>query len=596
MFNTRHTHYTVGGKNVWKKADFFLTKLLALQYQQLNLREDTLREAPKPFYLADWHVDPGTDELCRDGVAVKLESKVMAVLLYLTQHRNEVVTREMLEQAVWGNTVVGYDALTGCIAKLRKALEDDPRQPRYIETIPKKGYRLIGEIAGVTPQTHSPAPVVGSGPAKTSNWRWLSLGILAMGIILGAVMLTSGGREDQPRTTTAASLPSIAVLPFANLSGESGQDYFSDGITADITTALSKLSGLFVISPASASGYRETPVDLQHIAGTLGVRYVVEGQVRRTGERLRVNVHLVDAGSDIVLWSEKYDRELRNVFSVQDDITANIVNTLSIKLTEAERQRTARQYTTSIAAYDDFLRGQAAYNHYTEKDNQQARDYFQQAMARDESFARAYSSMALTYVAEYRYGWEKTSPDPLRQALQLAQQSISLDSDSPQANWVLAYVHLFRQEYKEAAAVASRVIELDPNYANSYITLAVCKMRFGEAEAALHLVKKAMLLNPIYPASYVSMLGQIYYFLGEYEQAVPALREATERNMNLPTPHVFLIATLSRLGKMEEARWAAEQLKSLAPDFSAESIDGMIPLQDPKFIAEMKTNLQRVGL
>jgi len=550
----------------------------------------------KSFYLADWYVDTATNRLCRADIEVKLESKVMAVLHYLAQHKGELVTREALEQAIWSNSVVGYDALTSCIAKLRKVLEDDPRQPRYIETISKKGYRLIGEISSTAPKAKTSAVPTTDGFA----WRTLGWGtgasLLLLGLILITVLYLLVINGDKALETQARNLPSIVVLPFANLSDESEHDYFSDGITVDITTALSKLSGLFVISPSSASGYRETPVNIKQVAGSLGVRYVVEGSVRRTGDRLRVNIHLVDANSDIYLWSEKYDRELQNVFAVQDDITTNIINALSVKLTEEEKRRTARRYTSSIASYDDFLRGQALYINHTERDNHQARDYYQQAIDRDEAFARAYSSLALTYVAEHRYGWSQSSPLQLDRALTLAEKGVALDRELPQSYWVLGYVHLFRREYREAAAAANRAIELNPNFADSYITLAVCKMYFGAAEESLHLVRKAMLLNPKYPAAYVSVLGQIYFFMGKYELAESALREAVARNMHLRTPHVFLIVALSKLNQLDEANWAAEQFKTIAPDFNHNKVAGMLPLQDTDIVEDMKKHLQRVGL
>lgn len=550
----------------------------------------------KTFYLADWYVDTGANRLRRGDTEVKLESKVMAVLHCLAQNSGELVTREALEQAIWGKTVVGYDALTGCIAKLRKVLEDDPRRPRYIETISKKGYRLIGDISqgSARPETDAASRTVGLSGREL--WWAVVAGLLVLGLILAGAAGRLMNEEKTVVATHTRDRPSIVVLPFTNIGDSPGQDYFSDGITADITTALSKLSGLFVISQSSANGWRETPVDSGQVAGSLGVQYVLEGSVRRTQDRLRVNVHLIDTDSDIYLWSEKYDRELRNLFDVQDDITKNVVNTLSVKLTEEEKQRTARRFTASIAAYDDFLRGQALYIHHNREDNQLARDYFQQAIDRDTAFARAYSAMALTFVLEHRYGWKQPAPALLDQALKLAKKGVSLDNELPQSYWVLGYTHLFRQEYREAAEAAGRAVELDPNYADSYLTLAVCKMHLEAPGEALQLVRKAMLLNPKYPAAYASILGQAYFFMGEYERSVPALREAIERNVNLLTPQVFLIVALSKLDRPDEAAWAAEQLETVAPEFSPDSIAGMLPVQDADIIAEMQQHLRHAGL
>ncbi len=556
-----------------------------------------MSEVPASFYLADWHVDTSTNRLRRGETEVKLDPRAMAVLHHLARHAGELVTREDLERSVWRGSVVGYDALTGCIAKLRKALEDDPRRPRYIETISKKGYRLIGEISGEGARSDDRQLNPVTGGARRRRLLW---GAVIGGMILALLLagLLGNPQRDEPAAVKSrpTDRPAIVVLPFRNASDVPGQDYFSEGITADITTALSKLSGLFVIAPSSASGYRGRPLDLQRIAESLGVRYVVQGSVRRSGEQLRVNVHLVDAATDVYLWSEKYDRRLRNVFDVQDDITSNVVKALSVRLTEEERRRTARRYTTSIDAYDDFLRGQALYVRHTRDDNLRAREYYRQAIDRDAGFARAYSAIALTYVAEQRYGWADASRESLEKALELARKGVALDDELPQAYWVLGYVHTFRQEYAEAARAANRALELDPNFADSYLTLAVSKLYFGKPEEALRLVQKAMLLNPRYPAAYASVLGQIHYFTGDYERALPALREAVERNISLRTPHVFLIAALSKLQRMEEAGWAVEQLKAIAPDLRAANVAEMLPIQDAALVEAMQRHLERAGL
>ncbi|MFO7551161.1 MAG: winged helix-turn-helix domain-containing protein [Haliea sp.] len=542
------------------------------------------------FYLSDWYVDCAANRLCRGDTEVKLESRVMAVLHYLAQHPGELVTRESLEQAVWGNTVVGYDALTGCIAKLRKVLGDDPRTPRYIETISKKGYRLIGEISGAARDER--APSVQAVPKRTSRRATLAT-VAAIGLLLLAAFWLLADRDIA--TATPPDRPSIAVLPFANIGGGTEQDYFSEGITADLTTALSKLSGLLVIAHASADNWRGSPADIRQVADALGARYILDGSIRRSEDRLRITVNLVDATNEFVLWSEKYDRKQDDIFAVQDDITASIVNTLAIRFTEEEKRRTALRYTRSIDAYDDFLRGRSLYNHHTRDDNLLAREAYQRAVDRDSHFARAFSSMAMTYVVEHRYGWPSPAPDPLDTALALAKKGVALNPELPQAHWVLAHVQLFRKSYREGAEAAQRAIELEPNFADSYITLAVCKMHFGAAQEAMQLVRKGMLLNPKYPAAYASVRGQLHFFLGEHEQALLALREAIRLNANLPTPRAFLIVVLRELDRLDEADWEAEQLKILAPKFTADSVAGMFPLSEAGIIRKMQDQLRQAG-
>ncbi len=548
-----------------------------------------------PFYLSDWLVDGTANRLYRGDTELKLESRVMAVLVYLAQHQGELVTRESLEQAVWGDTVVGYDALTRCIAKLRKILGDDTRTPRYIETIPKKGYRLIGEITWECRRAEIETPQV-EVPVQQGNPR-PRLGTAAALLIGLAFIASLWLALDVKRTTVPpeGELPAIAILPFVNLGSETEHDFFSEGITADLATALSKLSGLLVIAHSTFDDWPGPAANVRQIAESLGVRYILDGHVRRSGERLRITVNLLDATRDVYLWSEKYDRELYDVFAVQDDITSHIVDTLSVKFTEEEKRRTALRYTSSVDAYIDFLRGRALYNQHTRESNLLAREHYQRAIDRDSHFARAYSSMAMTYVAEHRYGWRESSPALLDKALELATKGVALDKDLPQAHWVLANTQLFRKSYDEATKAARRAIELEPNFADSYITLAACKMYFGATDEAMQLVRRAMTLNPKYPAAYASVLGQVHFFLGEYEQAVMALREAIHHNANLLTPRAFLIVALRKLERDDEAKWEAAQLETIAPNFSADSAYWMFPIQNTEIIEDMRRQLQLTG-
>lgn len=553
------------------------------------------------FYLADWYVDTRANRLSRGETEVKLESKVMAVLAYLVQHRGELVTRDELEQAIWGKVIVGYESLTGCIAKLRKVLGDDARRPRYIETISKKGYRLVAEVTGVDRSAATSAPPPGEPAGRDAvppRRRRVVIGAAAVLLVLAGTGLLAWFGINTPVVTPGgvATRPSIVVLPFVNLSDDPEDHYFSDGVTADLTTALSKLSGLLVVGQSASSGYRYKPTASGEIAESLGVRYVLEGSVRRTRDRLRVSAHLLDTESNLYLWSEKYDRDPTDLFEVQDEITGNIVTALSVKLTEQEKRRTASRYTVSFAAYDDFLRGQAHYMRHTREDYRRALGYYQQAIDRDPAFARAYSAMALARTAEYRRGWADPGSDQLDQALRLAQRGVELDGDLPQTQWALSYVYLFRKDYDKANEVIKRAIELDPNFADSYLNLAVCKIHFGQPEEALGLVHKAMLLNPEYPAAYASVLGQAYYFQGQYAEAVPVLRDALERNLNLLIPHVFLVAALSKQGRLEEARWAATQLKTVAADFTADNFSEILPFQDDATLEDMRRHLKQAGL
>ncbi len=366
-----------------------------------------------------------TDRIRRGDTEHKLESKMMAVLVYLATRAGEVVTREELERDVWHGRIVGYDALTSCVTKLRKILGDDSRRPRYIETIAKKGYRLIAAVNPTQAARVEPRPEIAipaSPPEVRRRRRALSrwsIGVAAAVVIALGFSLKS---KVDPTVLDEPDQPSIAVLPFDNLSNDATQDYFSNGITADITTALSNHSGLFVIAHLSAASFKGQDVDVNRAAGALGVRYVLQGSVRRAESKLRVNAQLIDARSGVHLWAERYDREMRDVLEVQDEIAAKIVGALEVKLTEEEKQRTARRYTVSAEAYDAFLRGQDHYVGYTREDNLQAQADYQRAIDLDPDFARAYSALALTYSMDHSF-WRADPAVARERALALAEKS-----------------------------------------------------------------------------------------------------------------------------------------------------------------------------
>jgi len=561
----------------------------------MNQTADPPASAPPPFRVADWVADPATHRLHRGDTEVRLEPRVMALLACLANRAGELVTREELERQVWGRTIVGYDALTSSIIKLRKALGDDSRQPRFIETVSKKGYRLIAPVGAAAPSSEPPASLP---PRRAPSHRRL----LAVGLALSILAIVAGVLVYSYRGTNGRFLsnvtdkPSIVVLPFGNLGNDPAQAYLSEGITADITTAISKLSGLFVVASASTRNFPAPPGDVKQVAEALGVRYVLDGNVRRTGNQLRVNAQLVDAATGFQIWAERYDREMKDVLDVQDDIVVKIVNALSVELTEAERQRSARRYTINIEAYDEFLRGQSLYVRSAPEDNLQARALFQQAIDRDPGFARAYGAMALSYVDEFRFGWGKNPATALERALALANKAVALDDQLPQAYRALSYAYLHKREYPRAIDAIQRAIALDPNDADSRASLALSHIYNENYETAIRMLRAAMQLNPHYPARYASALGHAYYFFGRHEDAVTTLRDAIERNANYLSSHIFYTAALSHLGRNDEAAWAATQVRSLSPNFAAENVSGMFPIKDPAKLRALMDDLKRAGL
>lgn len=551
---------------------------------------------PSGFYVGDWYVDLSCDRIRREDAERRLEAKVMEVLVCLADRAGELVAREELEREVWAGSVVGYDALTSSITKLRKAFGDNPRKPHYIETVSKKGYRLIASVSVSAPgdkATAEPTP----GRRRPSAGTLAVAGAFLAALITIAASIYQIAPETQPMDSAATddNKPAIVVLPFRDISEATGNSYFSEGITEDLTTALSKLSGLMVISGSSARSYEQPPLDSGRVAKVLGVRYVLTGSVQRSSDRLRLSARLLDEQSGVNLWAEQYDRTLQDVFEVQDDITAKIVSALSIRLTEEERRRDARRYTVSIEAYDAFLRGQSQFFRHTRENNMQARALFQAAIDLDPGFSRAYSAMALTYLDEFRFDWNPDSDTALAHALMLAKQAISIDGKLPQSHLALGRVYVYSRKYAQAIAAAQHAIELNPNYADSYAALAASYMYSGKPESSIALIRKAMRLNPAYPAAYAATLGQANYFLGQYEAAVVALQDAIERNNNHISSHIFLVAALGHLDRLEEAAWAETQLRSVSPNFNIDRLADILPTETDDQLNDIARQLRRAA-
>ncbi len=550
------------------------------------------------FHVADWYVDVDSNRIQRAQQDIKLESRVMTLLVYLAENQGNVVSREQLEADVWSGRVISYDALTSCITRLRKVLGDDSRKPVFIETVPKKGYRLIAPVswnsAVNTEQEVEQNRQTERKLALPARYIFAASLLLLVAVTAIVFIPSQTTVTDDPAVLSEA--PSIIVIPFDNLSNDTEQEYFSDGITADISIALSKLSGLRVIAPQSMliesgeyDGDRNS--ESQQLA-----RYLLAGSVQRAANKLRVNVMLIDNDTHHQIWAESYNREITAVFDVQDEITASIVSTLSIKLTEEEKSRVANRYTNSIDAYDQFLRAQALYTQHSNNENLLAREHLQRAIQLDPNFARAYSTMALTYVDEYRYKWSSSSEDPLIQTLTLAEQAVEIDSRLPQAYWSLAYAQLHLHRYEQAIESINRALQVQPTYADGYAILALIYIYQGDATQGLTMIRQAMRLNPDYPAQYISVLGQAYYYLGDFESAATVLRQAIDKNFGLITAHIMLTATLSQLGQQDESSWTAGQLRTTSPEFSMTDVARIFPISNETQLQAIIEQLRMAGL
>jgi adenylate cyclase len=392
--------------------------------------------------------------------------------------------------------------------------------------------------------------------------------------------------------------PSIAVLPFDNLSDDPKQEYFTDGMTDELITNLSKISGLSVISRNSSFTYKGKSVNLQQVANELNVRYVLEGSVQRAGDRVRIRAQLIDGATDHHIWAESYDAVMKNIFDLQDEITKKIADALTVKLTQDEKKRVARKYTEIMEAYDFFLQGLEYQNRYTKEAHAQAQQMYERAIELDPEFAYAYAGLGSTYLIEWNFFWSQ-DPNSLEQAFELAQKAIALDDSLPGGHQVLGNVYLWKKQHEQAIAELEEAIALSPNSADGLAVLGDILNWAGRPEETIGLVQKAMRLNPKYPSWYLWSLGHAYFLTGRYEEAIETLKRVLDRNPYFALPaHVYLAASYSELGRQEEARAEAAEVERLrlGSQTSAEAVKQKLPYKDQAVLERLFDSLRKAGL
>ena len=527
---------------------------------------------PPRLQIGEWRANRTTNELGRAGDAARIEPKVMEVLMVLADRAGEVVSREDLLAAVWPGVVVGDDSLTQSIIKLRKALGDNPRSPSYIETISKRGYRLIAPVvrSDAVPAEHDerePAPPESPATARPGI---RSPGMAAgIALVLMAAGLYFFGARLQPLPVPHAradaadedktGLLNVTVLPFETVGTGVEQGYLARGISSDLMTDLSRLSGLRLIIGSGNTAIGDA-------AST--ARYVVSGSVQRDGATLRVNVRLTDSRTNEQLWSQRFERPLGDLFGIQNDISSGLVAQLPGKISDAERWKAAKRYTSSPEAYEYFLRAQALFLARRPEDNDQARVFYQKALDLDPQFARAYAGLAMTYAMDQRYQKSAESSAKLRTAMELAETARTIDPDIPEVYWALGFIHAQAQRYDQAIESLQKAIELNRSYADSYALMGGIYTYVGQPARSIPLLRTALRLNPDGGYLYFLLLGRAYLFENDTEQALINLREALRRNPDDLEAHIFLAAALVAAGNRSAAEWEADEIRARDADFS----------------------------
>ena len=426
-----------------------------------------------------------------------------------------------------------------------------------------------------------------------------SVGIAAgVLVVVGFVawLLWPGAPQPATRPEPALALPdkpSIAVLPFANMSPDPDQEYFADGMTEDLITELARISGLFVIARNSVFVYKGKPVHVRDVGRDLGVRYVLEGSVRRDGDRVRITAQLVDAASGHHLWAERYDRDLDGVFALQDEITEEIVSALEVRLSEGERAAVERVPTGDPEAHSFFLRGQSYRWSFTRDANRRAEQMFERAIERDPEFAAAYAALALVYMQRWIVQWSQDEAD-LERGVDLARQAITIDRSHAMAHSILGFGYTFSGEPDRALAAGRRAIEVGPNDAMAASYMALFHEVVGNPEEARREFERAVRLDPENQFPYFN-LGTIQLEAGQSRQAIATFKRVLDQYPEFVTAYVFLAVAYEQVGMEAEARAAASEVLRISPEFTLSGFERRLPF-DRQRMEPILAALARAGL
>jgi TolB-like protein/Tfp pilus assembly protein PilF len=513
------------------------------------------------FLFTNHVLDPDRRELYRGSHFVAVEPQVFDLLVYLVENRDRVVSKEDLIASVWGGRIVSESTLTSRINAVRKAVGDSGEDQKLIRTIARKGLRFVADV-----RTEWNA----AGPART---------------------------EPARAALPLPDRPAIAVLPFTNMSGDPEQEYFSDGISEDIITALSKLRWFFVIARNSSFIYKSKSVHMKQIAEELGVGYVVEGSVRKSGDRVRITAQLNDVSTGSHVWAERFDRGLADVFDVQDEITEAIVAAIEPQLYAAENFRAQRKPPDSMDAWDLVMRALSHYWRVTRQDNVVAQALLEKATAIDPNYGQAFGVLAASHTFSAHMGWAdmaKAVPTAERAAL----AAIHADSEDPWAHHALGCAYLFTRRFDDSLAEFEVALRLNQNFslAQAYYGLALSYC--GHWEDATAAAQRALRLSPRdpYAAVYYGITSYAQYIGRNYEEAMKLAREAIRQRGDFVGAHRVLTAAAGMVGNNEVAKTALLELRRAQPNISLAWIAKQMPIKQDVDREHYLEGFRRAGL
>jgi adenylate cyclase len=462
---------------------------------------------------------------------------------------------------------------------------------------PVRVYRLLTEPADA-------GKMIGEKKSKSRKWLWTVSGAVALLILVfGTIAIWNYYFRPSFEPASIEKMafplpnkPSIAVLPFENMSGDPDQEYFCDGITEEIITALSKSPRLFVIARNSVFTYKGKPVKVQQVSEDLGVRYILEGSVRKTSERVRITAQLIDATKGNHVWSERYDRDPKDIFAIQDDITLEIMAALHGKLLDGEQIRHWLKHgTTNLQAYEKMLQARSNASG-TKESIIRCRQLYEEAIILDPGYALAHAMLGWNHFLEARLGWSKSPPVSLKIAFEYAQKSIALDDTLDWSHMLLSAIYLVRRQFEKAVTEAERAVELNPNGADAYAGLSGVVGCSGRWEESVVFGEKSIRLNPSPGVYYYHWLGRAYFMTGQYNEAIDTWKKALNLSRNYLNAHTFLAACYSSLNRQAEAATAAKEVLRINPKFSLESYAKRLPYKNKADIERYVAALRKAGL
>ena len=518
------------------------------------------------FFFADHTLDTDTRELRRDGAQIAIQPQVFDLLTYLVQNRDRVVSKDDLLSALWGSRVVADSTLTTHINAARKAVGDSGEEQRLIRTISRKGVRFVGKVR------------CRQGDRQPTRQRG------------------SQSQLSQP-ALPPSDRTGIAVLPFDNMSGDAEQEYFSDGISEDLIAALSKLRWFFVIARNSSFSYKGKPVHLKHIADDLGVGYVVEGSVRKAGERVRITAQLNDVTTGSHIWAQRYDRNLADVFAVQDEIIEAIVAAIEPQLYVAENVRARRKPPQSLDAWGLVMRALSHFWRMTRDDNLAAQQLLEQAVAVDPNYAQALAVLGVSHMFGVQMGWEAAATStPV--ALCAALAAVRADGEDPWAHFALAMVYSYTASLEDTLAEYETTLYLNPSFPLAQAGYALVLAWDGRGNESRAAADRAIRLSPrdLFSAIYYAVAGYAAYVQRDYGEAIRLLRESIRQRNDFVAAYRVITAAAGMAGDTDLANSMLREFRRLHPNVSLASIRSWLPVRDPGEREHFLEGLRRAGV